>query len=108
MWAYLTQNLTLSELADLFSVSERTIRHYVQLFYQTGDVQPSDGGKHGPQKLLGDHEQLILLGMILSSLVFTYTRYRQASMRRLVSSSACIPYAGHFSICVAQGRPCIM
>lgn len=66
VWAYLTHSLTLSELADLFSVSERTIRRYVQLFYQTGDVEPSDGGKHGPQKLLGDHEQLIILRMILS------------------------------------------
>ena len=38
----------------------------LHLFYQTGDVQPSDGGKHGPQKLLGDDKQLILLRMILT------------------------------------------
>ena len=65
VWAYLTQNSTLPEIANVFSVSERTIRRYIQLFYQTGDVQPSDG-KHGPQKLLGDHEQLVLLRMIMT------------------------------------------
>ena len=65
MWAYLTQTLTLSEIADLFSVPERTARRYIHLFYHTGDVQLSDGGKHGPQKLLGDHE-LVLLRMILT------------------------------------------
>lgn len=66
VWAHLTQTLTLSEIADLFSVSKCTVRRYIHLFYQTGDVQLSDGGKHGPQKLLGDHEQLILLRMILT------------------------------------------
>ena len=51
-------------------ISEHTVRHYihdiVHVFYQTGDVQPSDGGKHGPQKLLADHKQLILLRMVLT------------------------------------------
>ena len=62
VWAYLVQSISLSEIiAELFSVFECTMRRYIHLFYQTGDVQPSDGGKRGPQKLLGDNEQLILL-----------------------------------------------
>lgn len=61
VWTYLTKIFTLAEIADLFCVSERTVRRYIHLFHQTGDVQPNDGGKHGPQRLLGDHEQLILL-----------------------------------------------
>ena len=64
VWTYLAYQLTPTEIADLFCLSERTVRRYIHLFYQTGDVNPKDA-VHGPQKLLGEHEQLILLWMFL-------------------------------------------
>ena len=35
------------------------------LFKQTGDIKPKSH-RHGPPKLMGDHEQLLLLRLILS------------------------------------------
>ena len=40
------------------------MRRYIDKFYQTGDAEPKEGG-HGPMKLHGDCEQLILLQMIM-------------------------------------------
>ena len=36
------------------------------MFEQTGDVQPKTQ-EHGPSKLLGDYEQLVLLRIILEN-----------------------------------------
>ena len=36
------------------------------MFEQTGDVQPKKQ-QHGPSKLLGDYEQLVLLRIILEN-----------------------------------------
>ena len=49
----------LIEAAERFCLSERTVRRYIDRFYSNDSV-------HGPRKLLGDHEQLILLQLILS------------------------------------------
>lgn len=65
VWTYLTTHSTLSGLASTFCLSERTVRRYVDLFYRTGDVLPKES-VHGPKKLLGDYEQVILLQMILT------------------------------------------
>ena len=40
------------------------MRHYIDKFDQTGYVEPKEGG-HGPMKLHGDYEHLILLQMIM-------------------------------------------
>jgi len=67
VWAYHrpTNNLSQREISDLFNVSERTVRRYLQLFNQTGDVQIKPR-KNVPEKLLGDFEQLVLLRLILA------------------------------------------
>ena len=64
VWSYLAHHSTPAELAGMFSLSERSVRRYIELFHQTGDIEPKDGG-HGPLKLLGEYEQLVLLHMIL-------------------------------------------
>lgn len=56
----------LSELSALFGVSERTARRYTMIFFQTGDVKPKKQ-RHGPPKLLGDYERLVLLQVILDN-----------------------------------------
>ena len=52
------------EISSLLGLSEKTVRRYLRLFERTGDVQPSPR-RNGPTRLLGDHEQLLLLQFIL-------------------------------------------
>lgn len=66
VWTYLVRHLQVSELATLFSVSEKSARRYIALFFQTGDAQ-SKKQRHGPQKLLGEYERLVLLELILGN-----------------------------------------
>ena len=66
MWIYLAQNRSPREVAALLNVSERTVRRYITLFYRTGDVQVKPR-KNGPERLLGDFEQLKLLRLILEN-----------------------------------------
>ena len=64
VWLYLAHHYPLSEISRLLLLSERSVRRYISLFNQTGDVEPKSQ-RHGPQKLLGDFGQLTLLQVIL-------------------------------------------
>ena len=66
VWIYLTQDLSVAEIASLVCVSERTVWRYIALFRQTGDVEPQQR-EYGPKKMLGDLEQLTLLHLILEN-----------------------------------------
>jgi len=63
-WAHLTQNLSQSSIAVLFSVSDRTVRRLISLFNQTGDVKPQSR-RNGPDYVMQDFEQLSLVQLIL-------------------------------------------
>ena len=63
---YTVVQLPISDISYNLCVSERTIRRYIHMFEQTGDVQPQTQ-QHGPSKLLGDYEQLVLLRIILEN-----------------------------------------
>ena len=65
VWAYLSQSFTTFQISELFSVSERTVRRYISLFHQTGDIEPTTR-KYGPEKLMGEFEQLTLLQIIFN------------------------------------------
>lgn len=56
---------TPTEIGQLLAVSERSVRRYLALFHQTGDVQPA-ARRNGPEKTLGEFEQLVLLRLIVS------------------------------------------
>ena len=64
MWLHLVHRRSSSQISELLLLSERSVRRYISLFYQTGDVEPKSK-RHGPQKLLGDFGQLTLLQIIL-------------------------------------------
>ena len=53
-----------TEISHLMSVSERSIWRYIALFEETGDVKPAFY-RHGPPRLLGEYEQLIVLQLII-------------------------------------------
>ena len=66
MWLSLTRRYSAMEISQLLHLSERTVRWYITMFQQTGDVE-SKQYRHGPPRLLGDFEQLTLLQIILQN-----------------------------------------
>ena len=64
IWVFLSQNLATAEITEIFGVCERTVRRYIDLFEQTGEVE-SVQASHGPKPLLDSFEQLTLLKLIL-------------------------------------------
>ena len=55
-----------AKIAELTSLSERTVRRYLHLFQTTGDVEPKRR-RYGSIPLFGDFEQLTLLRLILQN-----------------------------------------
>ena len=66
VWLYLAHNLEVAEISQCLSVSQSSVYRYIELFQRTGDVKPRSY-RHGPPKLLGDLEQLVLLRLILNN-----------------------------------------
>lgn len=64
VWAHLSQSLATTQIAELFSISESSVRRYITSFQQTGYVKPATR-RHGPERLMGEFEQLTLLKIIL-------------------------------------------
>ena len=63
IWLYLTYKLSPCRIAPLLHVSERTVRKYMTLFYQSWPGIP----KNRPQGLFGDFEQLTIPRLILAN-----------------------------------------
>ena len=63
VWLSTVYHMNSSTVASLMSISERTVRRYLEKFNQTGDIQPIQY-THGPQPLLGLFEQIILVRLI--------------------------------------------
>ncbi len=61
----IAHGVTPTEVGQLLGLCERTVRRFLGLFHQTGYVQPAIR-RNGPQKLLGEFEQLLLLRLILA------------------------------------------
>ena len=63
VWLFLVPQMSPAEISQYLCVSQRTVQRYISMFEQTGDVKPITQ-RHGPPKLLGEFEQLLLLRMI--------------------------------------------
>ena len=66
IWLNLAHHLSALEISHLLSISQKSVKRYIAQFELTGDVIPATHN-HGPQKLLGEFEQLVLLRLILGS-----------------------------------------
>lgn len=66
VWLARIQHIPIAEVSRLLNVSTRTVSRYVHLFDTTGDVEPEER-QHGPHRLLGDYEQLVLLRIIMDN-----------------------------------------
>jgi len=64
-WLHIAHQYSVSDIADKICISERTVCRYLAKFNTTGEVK-STLQKHGPSKLLGEYEQLVLLEIIAS------------------------------------------
>ena len=64
VWLNLTHGFSSQEVGEILCLSKRTVRRYLTLFHQTGDVQPATR-RNGARRLLGDLEQLRLLQLVL-------------------------------------------
>ena len=89
VWMHLAHNKSPADIAQLLCISERTVRRYLTLFYQTGDVEPRPH-TNGPKKLLGNFDQLILLQLILAYLGI-YLHELQSELHKMfgVTVSSC-------------------
>ena len=63
VWLYPAHDLDVAEISQCLSVPQSSVYRYIELFQQIGDVKPRSY-HHGPPKLLGDLEQLVLLRLI--------------------------------------------
>ena len=63
VWFSIVHKIQPATIARQMCISVRSVRRYLRLFQQTSDVEPQKQC-HGPQPLLGDFEQLILLRLI--------------------------------------------
>ncbi len=59
----ISENISVADISRLLCVSESSIRRYLRVFQQTGDVRPVDH-HHGPHSILGDFEHIIILRLI--------------------------------------------
>ena len=66
VWFYTAHHLSATDISQQLCISERTVRRYIDMFEQTGEVEPKKQ-HHGPPKLLGDFEQLVLLRIIFEN-----------------------------------------
>ena len=63
MWLYIVHYLSAADIAKQLCISEKTVKRCISSYETTGDAEPQTY-THGPPKLLGDFEQLVLLKII--------------------------------------------
>ena len=66
VWLHTDRGNTVSEISEQLCMSKRSVYRYIRSFEQTGDVKPRSH-RHGPPKLIGQLEQLVLLRIITSN-----------------------------------------
>ena len=102
VWVYLTQNRSPVEIATLFNVSDRTVRRYISLFHQTGDVLVKPR-RSGPERLLRDFEQLKIMRLIFENPgIYLYELQRELSQSGICVSNATICRTLKYMGCTRQ------
>ena len=102
IWVHLAQNRSPREISTLLNVSERTVRRYTTMFYQTGDVVAKPR-RSGPQRLLGDFEQLKLMRLIFENPgIYLYELQRELSVRGICVSDSTICRTLRYMGCTRQ------
>ncbi len=58
VFLHISENISVTDISRLLCVSESSIRRYLSVFQQTGDVKAVDY-RHGPHSILGDFEHIL-------------------------------------------------
>ena len=66
VWLSFTQQCSAILISQLLHLSECTVRWYITMFHQLGDVEPIQH-RHDPLRLLDELEQLTLLQIVLQN-----------------------------------------
>ena len=66
VWLSITQGFSAYDISKFLCISKRSVYRYLARFDKDGDVRPSIY-QHGPSKLLGELEQLVLLRIITNN-----------------------------------------
>ena len=99
---YLAQNRSPMDIATLFNVSDRTVRRYISLFHQTGDVLVKPR-RSGPERLLGDFEQLKIIRLIFENTgIYLYELQRELIHSGISVSNATICRTLKYMGCTRQ------
>ena len=77
VWLQIARDMNPSEIANLLCVSESSVRHYTQRFYESGSVSPMEY-HHGPHKLLDEFEQVTVMQSLLNKPSMYLTEVRDA------------------------------
>ena len=94
---------TSQEIGDLLCLSERTVRRYITLFRQTGDVKPASR-RNGSQRLLGDLSNFAFFSSYYVTLAFIYMNFNTNYKKLLVSEFMSPQYVIPSSSWGVQGR----
>ena len=94
IWLYTAVDLPISDISRQLCMSERTIRRYIDMFELTGDVRPRSQ-LHGPPKLLGDYEQLVLLRIILDNTGIYLSEIQEELRKKFGVSVVLLLFVGH-------------
>ena len=78
VWLYIAHSLKMSEISERLCLSERSVRRYIDLFQGSGDVKPCSQ-QHGPTKLLGKFEQVLLLRLTIKNPgMYTFMKFSKS------------------------------
>ena len=66
VWLKTLRNMSFRDVGEQLFLSEKSVRRYVEQFYTTGHVDPTKQ-KHGPQLLLNDFEQILLIQLLIDN-----------------------------------------
>ena len=89
VWLSVVHKMIPSAISQQICISERSARRYLRLFQLTGDVKPKSQ-RRGPQPLLGEFEQLILLRLIAEN-TGIYLHELQDKLRALFGVTISVP-----------------
>lgn len=64
VWLYLVHHLDVRNIAELLSISQKTVKRYLDKFHRTGEIEPSNQ-QHGPTPLFGSFEEFLLYRIIV-------------------------------------------
>ena len=88
VWLYYYKEKSIEEIQDLLFVSTRSVRRYLTLFEETGDVSPAIQ-QHGPPRTLDAFEEISLIQSLLNKPEMYLEELRQ-ELIQITGADVCV------------------